>query len=159
MTGPLSEEYLAEVEVALAAYRKHAALGFACCSAHGPADAASVLLAEVRRLRGIVDADIAAANLPPSVERMVASVREAGVHGPCWVVAASLGRMALIRTGEAGLEFVAASRRLTLSDATGMGLLILGDEEALPPYVGGGRDWEWTEGDTGRPVRLAGGAR
>lgn len=53
MTAPLSEEYLAEVEAALDGYAHHAPTGFACCSAHAPADMAGVLLAEVRRLRKI----------------------------------------------------------------------------------------------------------
>lgn len=53
MTAPLSEEYLAEVEVALDGYAHHSPAGFACCSAHAPADATYKLLAEVRRLREV----------------------------------------------------------------------------------------------------------
>lgn len=53
MSAPLSEEYLAEVEAALDAYSEHYPTGFACCSAHGAADATYKLLTEVRRLREV----------------------------------------------------------------------------------------------------------
>ena len=39
------------IQAAIAAYEQHPDLGFACCSAHPAADAASALAAEVRRLR------------------------------------------------------------------------------------------------------------
>lgn len=51
MTGPLTPEREQEIRAAVAHYAEHPAIGFPCCSAHGPADAAAELLAEVDRLR------------------------------------------------------------------------------------------------------------
>lgn len=51
MTQPLTEQQLADIEARTSAYRQHAPTGFACCSAHPVADAAPVLLAEIRRLQ------------------------------------------------------------------------------------------------------------
>lgn len=50
---PLTDQQLDldAIETAIAAYRQHPDLGFACCSAHLVADHGEALLAEVRRLR------------------------------------------------------------------------------------------------------------
>lgn len=53
---PLTDQQLGDYEQAIAAYRQHPDLGFACCTAHPAADAAAVLLAEVHRLRDAVTA-------------------------------------------------------------------------------------------------------
>ncbi|MFD7705616.1 hypothetical protein [Streptomyces sp. NPDC059786] len=55
MTGrpaPLTEQQLADIRQDIADYRQHAP-GFACCSAHPAADAASLLFAEVLRLETV----------------------------------------------------------------------------------------------------------
>lgn len=51
MRTPMSPERMADIRAALDRYRGHAPVGFACCSAHGPADAVPDLLAEVERLQ------------------------------------------------------------------------------------------------------------
>lgn len=51
MSAPMSPGRLAEIRAELARYQGHTPVGFACCSAHGSADAVPALLAEVERLR------------------------------------------------------------------------------------------------------------
>lgn len=48
---PPTGQQLNDIETVIDAYQQHPDLGFACCSAHPAADAATALLAEVRRLR------------------------------------------------------------------------------------------------------------
>lgn len=48
MTQPLN---LDPIQAAITDYEQHPDIGFACCTAHPAADAATALLAEVRRLR------------------------------------------------------------------------------------------------------------
>lgn len=51
-TAPPTDEELAEIQTAVAAYRRHSPTGFACCTAHPVADAGAMLLEEIRRLKG-----------------------------------------------------------------------------------------------------------
>lgn len=51
MNTPLTDHQLDEIDEAIATYRQHPPIGFACCSAHPAADAATTLAAEVRQLR------------------------------------------------------------------------------------------------------------
>lgn len=55
---PLTADQLAEIQADVAAYEQHPEIGFACCSAHRPADRAPALLAEVARLRGEIAAAV-----------------------------------------------------------------------------------------------------
>lgn len=77
MTEPLSAADLAKCRDAIAAYEAHPDLGFACCSAHGAADAAVVLLAEVER-----QLEAAIAKAAPSAhdrqQQLLAAVRRQG---------------------------------------------------------------------------------
>ena len=57
MTSTPTSQQLDEYETAITTYRRqHTQTGFACCSAHPAADAAEVLLAEVRRLNAALAA-------------------------------------------------------------------------------------------------------
>lgn len=51
MIARLSPEREAEIAAAVAVYEGHPNIGFACCSAHGPADGARELLAELAAVR------------------------------------------------------------------------------------------------------------
>ena len=51
MTEPLSSKREQDIRATVANYEQHPDIGFACCSAHGPADAVPELLAELDRLR------------------------------------------------------------------------------------------------------------
>ena len=51
---PPTGQQLNDIETVIDAYQQHPDLGFACCSAHPAADAATALLAEVHRLRARV---------------------------------------------------------------------------------------------------------
>ncbi|MFE7727482.1 hypothetical protein ACFU5D_17005 [Streptomyces anthocyanicus] len=51
VTARLSPEREAEIAAAVAVYGGHPNIGFACCSAHGPADGARELLAELAAVR------------------------------------------------------------------------------------------------------------
>lgn len=46
----LTAEQFDEIDAAITAYQQHPPIGFACCSAHPAADAATALIAEIRRL-------------------------------------------------------------------------------------------------------------
>ncbi|MFD8805608.1 hypothetical protein [Streptomyces sp. NPDC059597] len=72
MTSPLTDQQIADAETAITGYRQHPDLGFACCSAHPAADAAAVLLAEVRRLRAALDRMRAARDVIASLHRDLA---------------------------------------------------------------------------------------
>lgn len=51
MSARLSPEREAEIAAAVALYEGHPNIGFACCSAHGPADGVRELLAELAAVR------------------------------------------------------------------------------------------------------------
>lgn len=97
----------------------------------------------------------------PAVTQLVEAVTAAVELGPCWVLRAP-GQVALIGPdGSGGHRFVAGFRRPTLSDALGLGLLVLGEGLVpVPQYTGGGSTWAWDGGHhQGRTIALGGGAR
>jgi hypothetical protein len=55
---PLTADQLAEIQVDVAAYEQHPKIGFACCSAHRPADHVPAIRAEVDRLRAEITAAV-----------------------------------------------------------------------------------------------------
>ncbi|MBZ6102789.1 hypothetical protein ACH4NO_18475 [Streptomyces olivaceus] len=61
MTARLSPQREAEIAAAVAVYEGHPNIGFACCSAHGPADGTRELLAELAAVRAERDRATAAA--------------------------------------------------------------------------------------------------
>lgn len=67
--NPLTDTQLDAYETAIAAYQQHPDVGFACCSAHPAADAAAVLLDEIRRLRAELDQMRAARDVIASLHR------------------------------------------------------------------------------------------
>jgi len=50
MSSPLTPQQCDDIDAAIAAYRQHPDIGFACCSAHPVADHVPALLATVRHL-------------------------------------------------------------------------------------------------------------
>lgn len=56
-SAPLTDQQTDEIETAINDFQQHPDIGFACCSAHPAADAATALLAEVRRLRAELDTE------------------------------------------------------------------------------------------------------
>ncbi|MCM8555675.1 hypothetical protein [Streptomyces sp. STCH 565 A] len=93
MTARLSPEREAEIAAAVAVYEGHPSIGFACCSAHGPADGTRELLAELAAVRA--ERDRASAAAFTSAADLVARYGAGSVEqGLCRDIATQLRRRA-----------------------------------------------------------------
>lgn len=98
------------------------------------------------------------APIRPAVARLVAAVRTGSALGPCWVLTAPLGRVAVIATTADGPTFAGQFRRANLDDARGRELLDVHPQTGpVPQYQGGGSQWAWTPRTVGRQIRITTG--